>query len=158
MTISAFFFEATENFIFELYIAEGLTWALKTCWAFFTSNQLLFEQLLVAALNTKALISIISNIKKTILFQHNVHIFHHLHGVAQLLQLSVFKLSHQLHSTDELCNGAVQASKQLGHTALFVLLRLKLHCIHVLFGSDGCNAGEGTGLTEQRSTLWFRCI
>lgn len=88
-------------------------------------------------------------------FHHHLNIFHHLHGVVQLLQLSIFTLSHQLQGADELCDGAAQVSEQVCYAALLVLLQLKLYCVQILFRGDGCNAGEGTRLTEQSVTLWL---
>lgn len=76
----------------------------------------------------------------------------------QLLQLSVFTLSHHRQGADKLCDGAAQVSEQLGHTALLVLLGLKLYCAQTLFRGDGCNAGEGARLTEQSFTLWLRRV
>ncbi len=91
-------------------------------------------------------------------FHRHINIFRHLHGAVQLLQLSIFTLSHHLQGADELCDGAAQVSEQVRHAALLVLLRLKLYCVQILFRGDGCNAGEGTRLTEQSFTLWLGCV
>lgn len=76
----------------------------------------------------------------------------------QLLQLSVSALLHQLQSADELGDCAAQASKQLRQVALLLFLWLNLDCAHILFRSDGCDAGEGAHLAEQSFTLWLESV
>lgn len=82
----------------------------------------------------------------------------HLHVVVQLLQLGIFTLQHQLQGAAELCDGAVQAGEQLCQAVLVVIFGLKLYCVQILFWGDGCNASEGTRLTEQSFTLWLRHV
>lgn len=50
------------------------------------------------------------------------HISLHSHGVVQLLQMSIFSLSHQIHGADELFDRAAQVSQQLPHAGLLVLV------------------------------------
>lgn len=85
-------------------------------------------------------------------FHQHIHIFHHLHVAVQLFQLRVFALSRQIHGVDQRDDRAAQVSQQLGHAGLLILLWFRLY---ILFGGDGCNAGEGACLTKQRFTLWL---